>query len=77
LQNFWRKDGHLAAEGFDHRESGPHLMLMDRLERSLDGLGLDEGWLVMFDRRTSRTWDERLFARTATRDARRLHVVGC
>jgi hypothetical protein len=52
-------------------------MLMDRLERSLDGLGLDEGWLVMFARRTSRTWDERLFARTATRDARRLHVVGC
>ena len=27
-QAFWRKDGHLAAEGFDYREAGPHLMMM-------------------------------------------------
>jgi hypothetical protein len=128
-QSFWRKDGHLAAEGFDYRESGPHLMLMaflqrvvngggriereyalgkgaldllvtwrtqrialelklrrdteteaealDQLERYLDKLGLDEGWLVLFDRRASTPWDDRLFSRTVARGARQLHVVGC
>ncbi|HSN99424.1 MAG TPA: hypothetical protein VLS89_14105, partial [Candidatus Nanopelagicales bacterium] len=33
FQTFWRKDGHLAAEGFQYRESGPHLMLMAFLQR--------------------------------------------
>jgi hypothetical protein len=28
FQDFWRQDGHLAAEGFGYREAGPHLMLM-------------------------------------------------
>jgi hypothetical protein len=32
-QKFWRKDGHLAAEGFDYREAGPHLLLMAFLQR--------------------------------------------
>ncbi len=38
-QTFWRKDGHLAAEGFDYRESGPHLMLMAFLQRIVNGGG--------------------------------------
>ena len=38
-QVFWRKDGHLAAEGFSYRESGPHLMLMAFLQRILNGGG--------------------------------------
>ncbi len=38
-QAFWRKDGHLAAEGFAYRESGPHLMLMAFLQRILNGGG--------------------------------------
>ncbi len=38
-QVFWRKDGHLAAEGFGYRESGPHLMLMAFLQRILNGGG--------------------------------------
>ncbi|MBI4704118.1 MAG: hypothetical protein HY744_23665 [Deltaproteobacteria bacterium] len=33
FQAFWRKDGHLAAEGFGYREAGPHLMLMAFLQR--------------------------------------------
>jgi hypothetical protein len=41
-QTFWRKDGHLAAEGFSYRESGPHLMLMAFLQRILNGGGLIE-----------------------------------
>ena len=38
-QAFWRKDGHLAAEGFAYRESGPHLMMMAFLQRIVNGGG--------------------------------------
>lgn len=38
-QAFWRKDGHLAVEGFGYRESGPHLMLMSFLQRVVNGGG--------------------------------------
>lgn len=38
-QTFWRKDGHLAAEGFAYREAGPHLMLMAFLQRIVNGGG--------------------------------------
>jgi hypothetical protein len=38
-QAFWRRDGHLAAEGFGYRESGPHLMLMAFLQRVVNGGG--------------------------------------
>ena len=39
FQLFWREDGHLAAEGFGYRESGPHLMLMAFLQRVINGGG--------------------------------------
>jgi hypothetical protein len=39
FQTFWRKDGHLAAEGFAYREAGPHLMLMAFLQRIVNGGG--------------------------------------
>jgi hypothetical protein len=129
FQTFWRKDGHLAAEGFGYRESGPHLMLMAFLQRIVNGggridreyglgrgaldlmitwrgkqraievklrrdteteaealeqvtryletAGLDEGWLVMFDLRSTRSWDERLTSRTVETGGKRVHVVGC
>jgi hypothetical protein len=38
-QVFWRKDGHLAAEGFGYGEAGPHLMLMAFLQRVVNGGG--------------------------------------
>ena len=38
-QDFWREDGHLAAEGFGYKESGPHLMLMAFLQRVVNGGG--------------------------------------
>ena len=128
-QAFWREDGHLAAEGFDYRESGPHLMLMaflqrivnggGRIEREyglgrgaldllvewrgarhaieaklrrdtqtekraleqvgryLDKLGLDEGWLVMFDLRAKRSWKDRLARKVMKAGGKRIHLVGC
>jgi hypothetical protein len=38
-QTFWRKDGHLATDGFGYREAGPHLMLMAFLQRVVNGGG--------------------------------------
>ncbi|MFO0610407.1 MAG: AAA-like domain-containing protein [Polyangiales bacterium] len=132
-QTFWRKDGHLAAEGFSYKESGPHLMLMAFLQRVVNGggrvereyalgkgaldllvewrvggdvqraavevklrrdteteeealaqvagylasLGLDEGWLVLFDLRSTAPWSERLFTRERRVDGRVVRVVGC
>jgi hypothetical protein len=128
-QVFWRIDGHLAAEGFAYRESGPHLMMMAFLQRIVNGggrvereyglgrraldllvewrdarhaieiklrrdteteaealqqladyldrLGLDEGWLVLFDLRSTKPWAERLTTRAVELGPRRIHVVGC
>ncbi len=39
FQVFWRKDGHMAAEGFTYREAGPHLMLMAFLQRVVNAGG--------------------------------------
>ena len=128
-QVFWREDGHLSAEGFGYRESGPHLMLMaflqrvvngggriereyglgrgaldllvdwrgerhaievklrrdtqtqkralEQVARYLDSLGLDEGWLVMFDLRGKRSWKDRLTRKTVKASGKRIHIVGC
>lgn len=128
-QAFWRRDGHLAAEGFGYRESGPHLMLMaflqrivnggGRIEREyglgrgaldllitwkdtthavevklrrdsqteadaleqiagyLDQSGLEEGWLVIFDLRKERTWEEKLTTRELTHEGKKIRIVGC
>ncbi len=128
-QVFWREDGHLAAEGFGYRESGPHLMLMAFLQRIINGggrierefglgrgaldllvewrgtrhvievkvrrdtqteeraleqvtgyldkLGLDEGWLVLFDLRSTLPWKERLTIRLIETAGKRVHLVGC
>jgi len=128
-QTFWRKDGHLAAEGFSYKESGPHLMLMaflqrivngggrvereyglgrgaldlviewrggrhaievklrrdteteaealEQVARYLDGAGLGEGWLVMFDLRSTAQWSERLFQRVEEVRGKKVTIVGC
>ena len=47
--------------------------LADYLER----LGCDEGWLVVFDRRSSVSWDEKTYHRTTVVDGRTIHVFGC
>ncbi len=129
FQEFWRKDGHLAAGGFSYREAGPHLTLMaflqrvvnagGRIEREyglgrgaldlllewqgerhaievklrrdteteqealaqvaryLDHLGLDEGWLVLFDLRREVVWADKLVEREAEVAGKRVRVVGC
>jgi len=128
-QEFWREDGHLAAEGFHYREAGPHLMLMAFFQRVINGggridreyalgrgaldllitwkgerhavevkvrrdertegraveqvgrymesLGLKEGWVVLFDRRKTVGWDEKMFEREHRRGDARVVILGC
>ena len=38
---------------------------------------LDEGWLVMFDLRSTRSWSKRLTTRTRKVGKKRVHVIGC
>ena len=40
-------------------------------------LGATDGWLVLFDRRADRTWDDRITWELVERDGRRLRLVGC
>jgi type II secretory pathway predicted ATPase ExeA len=42
----------------------------------LDTLGLTEGWLVLFDVREGRTWDDRLWSEDVVHDGKTLHLVG-
>jgi hypothetical protein len=43
----------------------------------LDTVGLDHGWLVVFDVRPDRSWEERLWTREeTTRDGKRVVVLG-
>jgi hypothetical protein len=128
-QKFWRKDGHLAADGFAYREAGPHLMLMAFLQRILNGggsidreyglgrgaldlmvgwkgarhgievklrrdtetekdaleqiagyldsAGLQEGWLVLFDLRSSISWEDKLYIRNTEQSGKLIRIVGC
>ncbi len=128
-QEFWREDGHLAAEGFHYREAGPHLMLMAFLQRILNGggsiqreyglgrgavdlvvgwnkdryvielklrrderteakaleqvagyldtMGVDQGWLVLFDLRKEVSWDDKLFVREVEQAGKVVRIVGC
>ena len=43
----------------------------------VESLGLDEGWLVLFDPSLGEDWDARIFTRIETVGTRTVHVVGC
>jgi hypothetical protein len=47
-----------------------------QLGEYMDSCGAKEGWLVIFDRRPERPWDERITWRTAQSGTRTIHIVG-
>jgi len=47
-----------------------------QLGEYMDTCAAKEGWVVIFDRRKERTWDERIFWRTVEADGRTVHIVG-
>jgi hypothetical protein len=47
-----------------------------QLGRYLDTVGLKEGWLVVFDVRPDRSWEERLWSQEVVVDGKRVVVLG-
>src|SRR5262249_9859800 len=54
----------------------PELMAAWQIVWREDG-HLDEGWLVIFDLRSTSPWEERLSTRLLEANGKRVHVVGC
>ncbi|MCP4696080.1 MAG: ATP-binding protein, partial [Gammaproteobacteria bacterium] len=49
----------------------------DQLAGYMDKLGCTEGWLVVFDRRATVAWDDKIFWETHETDGKQIHVAGC
>ncbi len=47
-----------------------------QLSSYLDTLGLKEGWLLIFDQREGRTWEERLWTEEIVDGGKVLRVIG-
>lgn len=48
-----------------------------QLARYLEKMGCAEGWLIVFDKRKTVSWDEKLFWQTAEVEGKTIHTVGC
>ena len=49
---------------------------LEQLTGYLDGLGLTEGWLILFDGRPGLTWEQRLWKQDLEIGGRTLHLRG-
>lgn len=49
---------------------------VEQLSEYLRTLGVAEGWLIIFDQRADRTWEDRLWAEERARDGLALHLFG-
>ncbi len=50
---------------------------LSQVARYIDLLGLDEGWIVMFDLRSKEPWEQRISTRTLQVAGKTVWVVGC
>ena len=67
----------VAIEVKLRRDTETEADAFEQVSGYLDSLGMDEGWLVMFDLRSKAPWTERLSTRTELLGARCVHIVGC
>ena len=72
----WRGARH-AIEVKVRRDRQTEKRALEQVAGYLDRLGLDEGWLVMFDQRAKTPWSKRLTTRTRRVGKKRVHVIGC
>ena len=72
----WRGKRH-AIEVKRRRDTETQGEALVQVAHYLDTLGLDEGWLIMFDLRAKRSWKQRLTTKTARAAGKRIHVIGC
>jgi len=43
----------------------------------MDRVGSDTGWLVIFDRDTDKSWDEKIYMETECINGKKITVAGC
>jgi hypothetical protein len=72
----WGAQRH-AIEVKLRRDSETEADALDQIARYLDHLGLAEGWLVLFDLRSTLSWPERLTTRAIEHQHKLVHVIGC
>jgi hypothetical protein len=72
----WRGQRH-AIEVKLRRDTETEEEALEQLARYLDHAALSEGWLVMFDLRSTLSWEERLTTRQVEHRGKRVHIVGC
>lgn len=72
--------GNISVElGLSHerRDTETEADALEQVDGYLDKAGLAEGWIVMFDLRSTLPWVERLSTRTVAVNGKRVFVVGC
>ena len=72
----WQGERH-AIEVKLRRDTQTEERALSQVARYLGSAGLDEGWLVLFDLRSTQPWEQRLTTRTVETTGKRVHVVGC
>ncbi len=72
----WQGERH-AIEVKLRRDTQTEERALSQVARYLDSAGLDEGWLVLFDLRSTQPWEQRLTTRTLEALGKRVRVVGC
>jgi type II secretory pathway predicted ATPase ExeA len=72
----WRGERH-AIEVKLRRDTTTEARALEQVAGYLDGLGLSEGWLVLFDLREGQSWDERIQTREVEHAGKRVWIVGC
>jgi hypothetical protein len=48
-----------------------------QLSEYLDKTGCAEGWLIVFDRRKTVSWEEKIFRKTEPYNKKQIHIIGC
>src|SRR5262249_8659146 len=72
----WKAQRH-AIEVKLRRDTRTEGDALDQLAGYLDHAGLGEGWLVLFDLRKERSWEDKLTLRDVVHEDKTIHVVGC
>ena len=72
----WKDERHVIEMKL-RRDTETESEGIEQLCGYLDGLSLNEGWLILFDLRSTQPWPERLYRRTVDAFGKRIHLVGC
>ena len=57
-------------------EQRGYFVLPAQLVGYLDALGLEEGWMAVFDEDMAKSWDEKIYNRDISLSGKTLHIVG-